>query len=231
MTLLRSLLFNTVFWIWTVGMHVLGLILMLAPRRVFMAAGKVWLGGVVVLARVIAGIGYEVRGRENIPTTPCIVAAKHQSAWDTFALPVLLDLPTFVLKKELMQIPLFGWYLRRYGAVPVDRKAGAKALRGMLRSAEAEMARGRSVVIFPEGTRVPPGETRAYHPGVAALYRDLNVPIVPVTLNSGWFWGRRQFRKIPGTIVVDVRPAIPTGLSRREVMDRLARALETPTQG
>jgi 1-acyl-sn-glycerol-3-phosphate acyltransferase len=231
MTLLRSLLFNTVFWIWTVGMHVLGLVVMLAPRPVFMAAGRVWLGGVVVLARVIAGIGYEVRGRENIPTTPCIVAAKHQSAWDTFALPVLLDLPTFVLKKELMQIPLFGWYLRRYGAVPVDRKAGAKALRGMLRSAEAEMARGRSVVIFPEGTRVPPGETRAYHPGVAALYRDLNVPIVPITLNSGWFWGRRRFRKSPGTIVIDVRPAIPTGLSRREVMDRLARALETPTQG
>jgi len=231
MVLLRSILFNTVFWIWTVGMHVLGLILMLAPRRVFMAAGRVWLAGVVVLARGLAGIRHEVRGRENLPTTPCIVAAKHQSAWDTFALPVLLDLPTFVLKKELMRIPLFGWFLRRYGAVPVDRQAGSKALRGMLRSAQAEMARGRSVVIFPEGTRVPPGETRSYHPGVAALYRELDVPIVPITLNSGWFWGRRRFLKKPGTIVVDVRPPIPTGLSRRDVMARLANALETPTHG
>lgn len=231
MTVLRSILFNTAFWIWTVGMHVLGLVFMLTPRPVFMAAGKVWLAGVVVLARWLAGIGYEVRGRENIPREPCIVAAKHQSAWDTFALPVLLDLPTFVLKRELMQIPVFGWYLRRYGAVPVDRKAGSKALRGMLRRAEAEMARGRSVVIFPEGTRVPPGETRPYHPGVAALYRELDVPVVPVTLNSGWFWGRRKFLKKPGTIVVDVRPAIPTGLNRRELMDRLARELETPSHG
>jgi 1-acyl-sn-glycerol-3-phosphate acyltransferase len=161
-----------------------------------------------------------------MPDRPCIIAAKHQSAWDIFALSVLLDQPTFVLKKELMHIPFFGWFLRRYGAVPVDRKAGASALRGMLRRAKAEMARGRSVVIFPEGTRVPPGETRAYHPGVAALYRELDVPLVPVTLNSGWFWGRRKFRKKPGTIVVEFQPAIAPGLSRREVMARLSEALE-----
>ncbi len=226
MTFLRSFAFAAAFWIWAVVMHLLGVVLVLGPRPVFMAMSRVWLGGVLWLARHTAGITYEVRGEANMPDRPCIIAAKHQSAWDIFALSVLLDQPTFVLKKELMHVPFFGWFLRRYGAVPVDRKAGASALRGMLRRAKAEMARGRSVVIFPEGTRVPPGETRPYHPGVAGLYRELDVPLVPVTLNSGWFWGRRKFRKNPGTIVVEFRPAIPPGLSRREVMARLSEALE-----
>jgi 1-acyl-sn-glycerol-3-phosphate acyltransferase len=231
MTLLRSLAFSLLFWTWSAGMHVLALPLLAAPRTWLLAVGRIWLGGLLWLTRVVAGIGYEVRGWENLPAGPCIVASKHQSAWDTFALPVLLNHPSFVLKKELMQIPLFGWYLRRYGAIPVDRSAGAKALRGMLRTAEAEVARGRAIVIFPEGTRVPPGESRPYHPGVAALYRDLDLPLVPVTLNSGLFWGRRAFLKRPGRIVLTFHPPIAPGLPRREVMARLAEALNTPVAG
>jgi 1-acyl-sn-glycerol-3-phosphate acyltransferase len=210
---------------------VLGLPLLVLPRSWMLAVGRVWLGGNVWLARVVAGIDHELRGAANLPAEPCIIAAKHQSAWDTFALPVFFKelqgtWPTFVLKQELMKIPLFGWYLRRYGAVPVERAAGAKALRGMLRQARAELDKGRSVVIFPEGTRVPPGETRPYHPGVAALYRELGVPVVPVTLNSGWFWGRQAFWKRPGTIVVDIQPPIPPGHPRKEIMARIATALD-----
>ena len=229
MIVLRSILFTAAFWIWTVPLNVLGLPLLAAPRSWLLCLARLWLGGIVRLAWHIAGIRYEVRGRENIPETPCIVAAKHQSAWDTFFLPLVLDFPAFVLKKELTRIPVFGWYLRRYRAVPVDRGAGAKALRRMLRTAQSEVARGRSIVIFPEGTRVPPGETRSYHPGVAALYRDLALPVVPVTLNSGRFWGRRAFLKRPGTIVITFQPPIAPGLPRREIMDRIASALDDPT--
>ena len=231
MIFVSSFIFNVLFWTWAVGMHLLTLPLLLAPHGWLMAMGKVWLRGNVWLARTVAGIRYEVRGWENIPTTPCLIASKHQSAWDAFALPVLLDLPSFVLKRELMRIPVFGWYLRRYGPVPVDRSAGASALRSMLRRAHEEMDKGRSVVIFPEGTRVPPGETRPFHPGVAALYRDLGTPLVPVILDSGHYWPRRSFLKRPGTITITFLPPIPPGLSRREVMTRLSEDLNGEQAG
>lgn len=229
MLFLRSLAFNVVFWIWCVGMHVLALPLLVAPRSWLVAMGRAWLRGVVVLLRVLVGLDHEIRGREHIPREPCLIAVKHQSAWETFVLPLVLDDPAFVLKRELMSIPLFGWYVRRYGAVPVDRKGGANALRRMLHAAKAQIAGGRSVVIFPEGTRVPPGESRPYHPGVAALYRDLKLPVVPVALNSGLYWGRRRFLKRPGRITVAFQPPIPPGLDRKEFMARLQRTLDPAT--
>lgn len=145
-----------------------------------------------------------------------------------FALP--LRLPAYVLKRELMRIPLFGLYLRCAGMIPVDRTGGGGALKQMVAKARAAAAAGRHLLIYPAGTRTPPGERRAYHPGVAALYGQLDLPVVPVALNSGLFWGRRAFMKRPGVITVEFLPPIPPGLPRKQFMAELQARIETATE-
>jgi 1-acyl-sn-glycerol-3-phosphate acyltransferase len=225
-SMLRSVAFNIAYGIWTAGMHILCLPLLIGPRRWVQAAGALWIDGTLGLLKVVVGIDYRVTGAENLPHEPAIYAAKHQSAWETLFLSRYLDFPAFILKKELLAIPLFGWYIAKAGMIAVDRKAGASALRGMARQAAATLESGRSILIFPEGTRVAPGQTRPYQPGVAALYTQLKVPVVPVALNSGLFWGRRAFVKKPGTIRVEILPPIPPGLDRKAVMKELEDRIE-----
>jgi 1-acyl-sn-glycerol-3-phosphate acyltransferase len=227
MLAVRSLAFNVAFFTWSVLMQLLALPLLLAPPRMMLSVGRLWTRGTTWLLRHLIGLDHEIRGRENLPDGPFLVAAKHQSAWDTLIFCRLLANPTYVLKRELTWVPLFGWYLKHYGMVAVDRKGGAKALRRMLHDAQDQVGRGRTLIIFPEGTRTPPGKDRPYHPGVAALYRELALPVVPVALNSGLFWGRRAFRKHPGRIVLEFLPPIPPGLSRRDFMRRLHDDLES----
>jgi 1-acyl-sn-glycerol-3-phosphate acyltransferase len=224
---LRSILFNLAYGLWTAAMHVVCLPLLLLPRGWTYAAARIWIGGTIWLLRVLVGLDWRAVGIENMPQGPAIYAAKHQSAWETLVLSRYLDFPAFVLKKELLSIPLFGWFIRKAGMIAVDRRAGANALRLMSRQAEAVFATGRSVLIFPEGTRVAPGQQRPYHPGVAALYTQLNVPVVPVALNSGLFWGRKAFVKKPGTITVEFLPPIPPGLDRKAMMKELEARIET----
>jgi len=155
-----------------------------------------------------------------------LIAAKHQSAWDTIIFSILLWDHCFVLKQELTRIPLFGWYLTRAGLIPVDRSGGAAALKKMVADARRAAEAGRPIVIFPEGTRVAPDAHRPYHPGVAALYSQLEVPVVPCALNSGLFWGRRSFAKRPGTITLEFLPAIPPGRPRKTFLAELEQAIE-----
>jgi 1-acyl-sn-glycerol-3-phosphate acyltransferase len=225
----RAALFNLAFYLWTIGIGILALPLMLAPRRVVMTFGTFWSAVTLKLLGWIVGLTHEVRGRENLPKGGCIVALKHQSAWETLALPVVFPDPATVLKRELLAIPIYGWYARRAGAISVDRKAGGAALKRMLPEARAAAAAGRPIAIFPEGTRTAVGERRPYQPGVAALYLQLGLPLVPVAVNSGLFWGRRAFLKRPGRIVLEILPAIPPGLKRREVMEELEKRIETAT--
>jgi 1-acyl-sn-glycerol-3-phosphate acyltransferase len=223
---LRSILFNLLYGLWTGGMHILCLPLLFASRRAVQAAGGMWIDGTLCLLKHVVGIDHRIVGAENLPGTPAIYASKHQSAWETLFLSRYLDFPAFVLKKELLSIPLFGWFIRKAGMIAVDRKAGASALRQMARQATETLEGGRSILIFPEGTRVPPGQTRPYQPGVAALYTQQKVPVVPLALNSGLFWGRRAFIKRPGTIVVEVLPPIPPGLDRKALIRELESRIE-----
>jgi 1-acyl-sn-glycerol-3-phosphate acyltransferase len=225
--MLRSILFNVLNTLWGAGMHIVSLPLLFGSRRAVQAAGGLWINGTLFLLKHVVGIDHRVVGAENLPSTPAIYAVKHQSTWETMFLSRYLDYPAFVLKKELLSIPLFGWFMRKTGMIAVDRKAGASALRGMARQAAATLESGRSILIFPEGTRVAPGETRSYQPGVAALYTQLKVPVVPVALNSGLFWGRHAFIKRPGTIVVEILPPIPPGLDRKILMRDLENRIET----
>jgi 1-acyl-sn-glycerol-3-phosphate acyltransferase len=187
---------------------------------------------VVTLMRLVAGIRLEVRGRENIPGGAAaprgsIVASKHQSAFDTLVYHLLLDDPAVVLKKELLSIPVYGWYCRKTAMIAVDRKGGAAALKRMMAAARAAVARGRPILIFPEGTRTAPGVETSYQPGVAGLYKGLAVPVVPVALNSGLFWPRRSLRMCPGALVVEFLEPIPPGLPRGEFMERLHGSIES----
>jgi 1-acyl-sn-glycerol-3-phosphate acyltransferase len=229
--IVRSLLFNVLFWLWTALMAVALLPLLLAPRQAMIAGARFWLRGVRGALRFLVGLDYGVRGRARIPATgPTVFAVKHQSTWETMTLHLLLDDPAIVLKSELTQIPLFGWYLLHTGMIRIERGRGAAALRSLVEGARRALARGSSIVIFPEGTRTAPGERRPYHPGVAALYLHLGCPVVPVALNSGLFWGRRSFVKRPGRIVIEFLPPIEPGLDRRAFMAELERRLEGGTE-
>ncbi len=228
MIALRSLLFNVASYSWTFLTAVFAVpivALLMKPGKVHGGARK-WSGGVFVLLKVLCRIDYEIRGLENLPRGPFIVASKHQSAWDTMIFLHLFDRPSYVIKQELGRIPLLGWAMRDAEMVAVDRSGGTKALKGMVAQARDIVEAGRVVVIFPEGTRVAPGSHRPYHPGVAALYKELGVPVVPVGLNSGLFWPRRHFLRMPGTILLEFQPPIAPGLPRREFMKLLEQRVE-----
>ncbi len=227
---IRSHLFNIAFYLWSGFMALIMLPTLLLPRRVCVFFQHQWARGAMFLLRHIAGIGYEIRGRENLPDEQVLIASKHQSAWDTIIWHAVADDPAIVLKKELLYIPLYGWYALKAKMLPVDRAAHAKALRQMLRDARAIAATGRNIVIFPEGTRSSPDKPNPYLPGVAALYRELKLPVVPVAVNSGLYWPRRKIDKCPGTIVLQYLEPIPPGLPRREFMQILESRIEEATR-
>jgi 1-acyl-sn-glycerol-3-phosphate acyltransferase len=229
MIVLRSFTFDLSFYLWTALISVFSLPVLLVSQRAIARVSELWAIVALLLLRLIVGLSYEIRGASNLPKGAAIVALKHQSAWDTIALWVLLQNPAIVLKQSLARIPLFGWYIRKGKAIVIDRMAGAKALKPMVSAARAAVADGRPIAIFPEGTRTPVGSHQPYHPGVAALYLQLGLPLVPVALNSGLFWGRRSFLKRPGRIVVEFLPAIAPGLDRRHVMAELERDIEQAT--
>ncbi len=231
MTAVRSLLYQLLFLPWTLLLALLYLPLLgLASRRFMQRCAAFWLGGALRLQRQILGLDFRLRGMENLPPGAALIAAKHQSAWDTMIFHHLLADPAFVLKKELLSLPFIGWYLKKTGQVPIDRKAGIKALKRMVEGARNAVAEGRQVIIFPEGHRQPPGVAGEYHSGIAMLYAGLNVPLVPVALNSGLYWGRNAFLRRAGTITLEVLPPIPPGLDRKTFMAELERRIETATR-
>ena len=199
------------------------------PYWGIVAIAKAWGRTNLVLLRVLAGIRADFRGLEKLPPGGFIAAAKHQSAWDTFALLWMFRDPTFILKRELQWIPLFGWFTIKGRMIPVDRGAGSQALVAMNERAYAELAHGRQIVIFPEGTRRPVGAEPKYKYGIAYLYEAGEVPCVPIALNSGLFWPRRTFLRFPGTVIVEVLDPIPPGLPKDEFFARLQQVMETAT--
>jgi 1-acyl-sn-glycerol-3-phosphate acyltransferase len=230
MTAIRSALFNVLFYISLTLFLVLGSPLLLAPRSWAMAALQGWAQSTVWLMKIICGTRMEVRGREHIPRGAALIAGKHQSLWETFAILPLLDDPCMVLKRELTLIPFFGWFSRKLRAIALERSAGSTALRNLVKRAKEEVAANRQIVIMPEGTRKGPDDPPDYKPGAAALYSQLGVPCVPFGLNAGLFWPRRKFLRKKGTIIIEFLPAIPPGLQRGDFQRRLETAIETSTR-
>jgi 1-acyl-sn-glycerol-3-phosphate acyltransferase len=232
MILLRSLVFNVVFYLVTAVMVIAALPLFIfSPNRWGEWIIRAWAWTGIYLLRALVGTHLIIRGLDNLPPGGALIAAKHQSMFETFALFTLMEHASFVMKRELVRIPLWGWYAVRAGMIAVERDEGTSALRKLTNDVGEAIARGRRVIIFPEGTRRPPGAETAYKGGVAQLYRRSEVPVVPLALNSGLFWPRRGFRRYPGTLVVAFLPPIPPGLKSRDFIARLEDVIETASAG
>jgi 1-acyl-sn-glycerol-3-phosphate acyltransferase len=223
------LIFNALFYLNTLFWLMVGLPTFFMPYRATIWVAQAW-GRVNLVLLHVAGIKFELRGAEKIPPGALIVASKHQSTWETFALLTLFDDPLFILKRELQWIPVFGWLLIKGRMVPVDRGAGSQALVDMTERARVELGRGRQLIIFPEGTRRPAGAEPRYKYGVAHLYAAEGVPCLPVALNSGVFWPRRRALMLrPGTVIVEILDPIMPGLDKDVFFKRLQEQIETAT--
>lgn len=222
MAALSSLLYAAIFYPATVLWVLAGMVAILLGRQPTLAVVLSWVGLHHWLARHVLGIRVRVEG--SIPEGPCLIAVKHQSMFETLEMVRITRLPVIVIKKELADIPLFGWMTRRYGVIAVERSAGTRALRALVEEGKAAIATGRSVIIYPEGTRVPVGEAPELRSGFAALYRALELPVVPVATNSGRLWGR-SFIHRSGTVTLKVGETIPPGLKRADVEARVHAAI------
>ena len=230
MLAIRSALFNILFIGWTIFLLSTLWLLMPIPKQNFRKAVALWPQGSFPLMRYLLGLTFEQRGLENIPNEPVIYASKHQSTWDTMYFLWHHKDNAYVMKGELNRIPFWKWYMDKCQHVVVDRRGGTSAMRAMISNTKSILADKRSVIIFPEGTRVVPGETQRYHPGIAALYSQTKATVIPVALNSGYFWGRRHFIKKPGVLTIQFLPPIPKNMERREFMKELEIRIETATR-
>jgi 1-acyl-sn-glycerol-3-phosphate acyltransferase len=226
---IRSLLFNLLFYLNLVLLLLAAIPTLLMPRRAILAMARLWARTTLWLLRSICSIDVEWRGLEKIPRGGILVAAKHQSTWETFALLTLFPDPTYIIKRELLWVPFFGWYARQGGMIPVDRGGGKAALSSMADGARRALGEGRQIIIFPEGTRRAAGADPKYKFGVAHLYAEAGVPCVPIALNSGLFWPRRRFLRFPGTIRVQVLDPIPPGVERNLFFAKLQDDIEAAT--
>lgn len=226
LVLIRSVVFFAVFYIETALFLVLGSWLFVAPRSWAMAGLKTHALASLWLLRHITGTRMEVRGIEKLPRGAYLVVSKHQSAWDTFALVPLFRDPAIVLKDELKWIPFYGWFCVKFEHILVKRDKAAVALKRMIADARQRAEQGREIVIFPEGTRRPPGAPPDYKPGYVALYEGLELPCVPLVLNSGLYWPRRSIRRFPGTIIVEFLDPLPAGMPRKEFRQVIEARLE-----
>ena len=223
----RSLLFVALFYLWTAVLAILmTLPVLLGPRRLVIAVFRFWAKGVIPLLDVCCAIKVEVRGAQHVPKGRALIAAKHQCMFDVFAQFAWLPDSCFVMRKELMRIPFFGWYAWKSGMIVIDREGGAKALRQLVREGQARLKEDRQLVIFPEGHRGEPGHAGDYQVGVAALYRDLGLPAQLVATNSGVHWPAHGFLRRPGTIVFEYLEPLPAGMKRADFMRAVEERIE-----
>nr|WP_162858531.1 lysophospholipid acyltransferase family protein [Sneathiella chungangensis] len=199
-------------------------------RRWIVLGQRIWTKGIIFLLRNICDLRLEIRGREHLPKGAAIVACKHQSAFETMVFHEITDDPAVILKKELLNIPVYGWYCRKTKMIAVDRKGHAAALKSMLAQAQEAIEDERPIIIFPEGTRSPLDQDLPFQPGIAALYTKLQQPVTPVALNTGLFWPRRSFFCRPGVMVIEFLPPIEPGLDRKLFMKELKTRIEEKTE-
>ena len=231
MVVVKSLVFNFVFYVWTLFCGIIFLPTLFLPRSFISKGARFWVTSVLWLCKKILGLHFTVEAKKSLLKTSSIFAVKHQSVWETIAFYTLLSDPAVVLKKELLWIPFFGWYLKKLKAIPLARakNKGGRDLRRLLKGAMEAAACGRPILIFPEGTRSKPGERGNYKTGVASLYSHLKKQVVPIAHNAGLFWPRRSFLKYPGKITVVVLDPIKPGLPRQEFMSILEMRIEQKT--
>lgn len=228
MLIIRSYIFTIFFVIWTGFLCTIFLPLTWFGHKQATFAGRTWACGIIWMLKIICGITHKIEGIENLPSGPCVIASKHQSAWDTMIFFLIIKHPVFVMKKELLKVPLFGNFMFKMGMLPVDRAGGASALKLMLRQVKERLAEGMSLVVFPEGTRTEIGQVVKYHPGIASIYNEpsINSLFVPVALNSAKCWGKKSLIKKPGIITIRFLKPIEKGMDRKLFMQKLSADIE-----
>ncbi len=231
MTKLRAYLFSFLFMFGTLLLCIIASPIMLIPsKKIIMTVPHIWAKSSMWLLKIIVGLKYEIKGIENMPKQPCIIACKHQSAFETCVFHEVFSNTAYVFKKSLGMIPFVGWFMIRSGSISVDRASGSAAMRSILDGAKKATTDGYNVVIFPEGTRTAVGEKTQYNPGISFLYDKLpEVPVIPVAINSGLFWPRYSFLKLPGKITIEFLPAMEQNLNKREFINKLADRIEEKT--
>ena len=217
---IRSNFFAVLWALWTAvfGVLLVGIIMLGSPPKLVRLCTRVWARGVIFLLRVVVGISHQIEGYANIPDEPCLIVSNHQSAWETITYLLFFPEVAIITKIELLKIPVFGAYLKRSPMIPIDRDAGTKALRQMVDEGQRAMQEGRSVLIFPEGTRQAPDAPVEFKRGVELLYSKLNAPLLPVAMNSGLFWLPGNQTKHAGVIRVSILPPIPAGQKPQDVI-------------
>lgn len=227
MILIRSIVFNLVFYVTLIVMMIVFTpYYFLAPRHKAWFVPKLWANVNHWLLEKIVGCTYTIEGLEHIKHEACIIAPKHQSFWDAYAFVPFIPDAIYILKRELMWIPLFGWYVGKMKMIPVHRGSRSVALKSIIRGAAPGIAENRQIMIYPEGTRRSPGDVPSYKYGIAFLYKELNLPVIPIAHVAGLYWPRRKFLRYPGTIKCRVLPAIQPGLSTGEFLIELERVTE-----
>ncbi|MEQ9346963.1 MAG: 1-acyl-sn-glycerol-3-phosphate acyltransferase [Thalassospira sp.] len=231
MRALRALLFNVLFFGGTALLCISMIPLMVCGRKASQFVGHAWCRLTQAALNLSVGMHKRITGLENLPDGPCILVAKHQSAWETLTFHTVVPDPAYILKKELTRIPLVGQFLLLSGQIAVDRSAGGSALKDMIKGASQALKENRQVIIFPEGTRTPPGSSRPYHPGVYALYKAFpDTKVIPVAVNSGMFWGKDSFMKYGGRVTMELMKPIEPGLDRKTFMSEIKTRIDTRTR-
>ena len=228
---LRALLFYAGISVTALLFSLLGILLLPLPFHPRYRVVTLWTHSTLWWLRICCGLRYRVRGREHIPPGPAIILCKHQSAWETMALQQVFPPQVWVFKRELLWIPFFGWGLACLDPIAVDRSARRQALKQLIADGKERLGRGIWITLFPEGTRIAPGQKGEYHAGGGLLAREANVPVVPVAHNAGLFWPKHSFAKHPGTIDLVIGPSIdPAGKSARQIMEIAEQWIETTAQ-
>ena len=225
----RSIIFYILLIVWTVFMGIMCFPYLLLSHSLLRKPVNLWILGIFKLLEIICHITYEVKGKENIPNNAVLVASKHQSAFETFALFYNLNNSIFIHKKQLFYIPIFGQYLKKVNMISIDRSKGSSAIRTMLNEAKSKISQGYSIIIFPEGTRKKPGENPDYKTGIAGIYKELETEVLPVAVNSGHFWPKHTFIKKPGKIIIKFLKPIPSQLDKSEFLKTIESVIEEET--
>lgn len=229
--MIRSLLFNFFYITWTLIIGILFLPIIFFPTDIIiLVVGKIWAKGLYFFLKIFCNLKIDLRGLHNIPNQPAIFASKHQSALETFMFHILVHKPVFVLKKELLDLPVFGFYLKKMGMIAIDRNGGMRSLKLLLKEVQEKINQGYSIIIFPEGTRTKPGETIDYNAGITAIYNLKVASVIPIALNTGVFWPKDSFLKKPGKFVIEFLPKIPNNLDKKEFLSTLQNIIETKSK-
>lgn len=218
---LRSLIYTAMLFLTTAFFALIVILFMWLPSSQLYVIPRIWARTNLWLLRTLCGLDYRIEGAEHLPTVPFISMWKHSSTWETIAQMLLVPRAAWLLKREILWVPVLGWAVARFKPIAIDRKAGGTAVNQVVTQGRARLAEGMGVVIYPEGTRVAPGESRKYGMSGALLARESGAPLVPIAHDSGYYWRRRGLLKRPGTIRVVIGPPIdPRGLEPREITER-----------